>query len=103
CGWGTEPETTPRQAIKDRLEGLKKVNSELFELVGNLCSRPETEAIEILHRLRASGDVFHVLNLVRTGDILLRMRINEAREGRKQMNLESKAGIHPKKSSDGGS
>ncbi|KAI3552335.1 hypothetical protein CABS01_16434 [Colletotrichum abscissum] len=103
CGWDTEPETTPRQAIKDSLERLIEVNSELLELVENLCSRPETEAIEILHRLRASGNRLHVLNLVRTGDILLGIRINEAREGRKQMNLESKAGIHPKKALDGGS
>ncbi|KAI3532304.1 hypothetical protein CABS02_13889 [Colletotrichum abscissum] len=103
CGWDTEPETTPRQAIKDSLERLIEVNSELLELVGSLCSRPETEAIEILHRLRASGNRLHVLNLVRTGDILLGIRINEAREGRKQMNLESKAGIHPKKALDGGS
>ncbi|WDK13043.1 hypothetical protein CGRA01v4_04324 [Colletotrichum graminicola] len=80
CEWDTEPETTRRQALLNRAEDLEKENEDLHELVRYLCSRPESEALEIFHRLRATGDAFHVLDLVRMGDVLLNNLQNEKRD-----------------------
>ncbi|KAK1464785.1 hypothetical protein CMEL01_12140 [Colletotrichum melonis] len=71
CEWDTEPETTRRRAIVNRLEELEKENNDLHELIRDLSLRPEEEATEIFNRLRSTGDPFHVLDLVRVGDILL--------------------------------
>ncbi|KAI3531979.1 hypothetical protein CABS01_16592 [Colletotrichum abscissum] len=49
-------------------------NHDLLELTRDLCSRPESEATEIFHRLRATGDAFYVLNLVHTADLLSQFR-----------------------------
>ncbi|OHE98588.1 hypothetical protein CORC01_06039 [Colletotrichum orchidophilum] len=78
CEWDTEPETTRRRAIVNRLEELEKENNDLHELIRDLSSRPEAEANEIFNRLRATGDAFHVLDLVRVGDLLLGRQPNEA-------------------------
>ncbi|KAK2059477.1 hypothetical protein LY76DRAFT_20085 [Colletotrichum caudatum] len=80
CEWDTEPETTRRQALLNRTEDLERENEDLHELIRYLYSRPESEALEILHRLRATGDAFHVLDLVRMGDLLLKNLPNETRE-----------------------
>ncbi|KAK1712218.1 uncharacterized protein BDZ83DRAFT_590241, partial [Colletotrichum acutatum] len=83
CKWVTESAMMYRRAIAkclEELEKLEKVNSDLHELVRELSSRPEAEAVEIFHRLRTSGDAFHVLHLVRTGDLLRRKQPNEAGE-----------------------
>ncbi|KAF4774553.1 hypothetical protein HER10_EVM0000852 [Colletotrichum scovillei] len=71
CEWDTPIETTRRQAIVNRLEELEKENNDLHELIRDLYSRPEAEATEIFNRLRSTGDPFHVLDLVRVGDLLL--------------------------------
>ncbi|CCF38889.1 hypothetical protein CH063_09872 [Colletotrichum higginsianum] len=83
CEWDTEPETTRRQALLNRTEDLERENEDLHELIRYLCSRPESEALEILHRLRATGDAFHVLDLVRMGDLLLNNLPNENRDDEK--------------------
>ncbi|KAK1994968.1 hypothetical protein LX36DRAFT_583353, partial [Colletotrichum falcatum] len=80
CEWDTEPETTRRQALLNRTEDLEKENEDLHELIRYLYSRPESEALEILHRLRATGDAFHVLDLVRMGDLLLKNLPNKNRD-----------------------
>ncbi|KAK1974737.1 hypothetical protein LZ30DRAFT_607277, partial [Colletotrichum cereale] len=85
CEWDTEPETTRRQALLNRAEDLEKENEDLHELIRYLYSRPESEALEILHRLRATGDAFHVLDLVRMGDLLLKNLPNENREADQQI------------------
>ncbi|OHW97527.1 hypothetical protein CSPAE12_03864, partial [Colletotrichum incanum] len=77
CEWDTEPETTRRQALLNRAEDLEKENEDLHTLIRYLCSRPESEALEILNRLRATGNAFHVLDLVRMGDLLLKDLPNE--------------------------
>ncbi|KAI3558861.1 hypothetical protein CABS02_00901 [Colletotrichum abscissum] len=71
CEFDVEPETTPRRAIANRLDELEKENDDLHELMRDLYSRPEAEATEIFNRLRSTGDPFHVLDLVRVGDLLL--------------------------------
>ncbi|KAJ0150920.1 hypothetical protein CTA2_388 [Colletotrichum tanaceti] len=94
CEWDTEPETTRRQALLNKTEDLERENEDLHELIRYLYSRPEPEALEILHRLRATGDAFHVLDLVRMGDLLLNSLPNETRdderiEGARQSSITS--------------
>ncbi|KAK1687508.1 hypothetical protein BDP55DRAFT_714339 [Colletotrichum godetiae] len=71
CEYETGPDITRRRAIVNRLEELEKENNDLQELIRDLCSRPEAEATEIFNRLRSTGNPFHVLDLVRMGDLLL--------------------------------
>ncbi|KAK1635653.1 hypothetical protein BDP81DRAFT_321949, partial [Colletotrichum phormii] len=80
CEYETGPDITRRRAIVNRLEELEKENNDLHELIRDLCSRPEEEATEIFNRLRSTGDPFHVLDLVRMGDLLLGKQPIEAIE-----------------------
>ncbi|KAK2011984.1 hypothetical protein LZ32DRAFT_659266 [Colletotrichum eremochloae] len=104
CEWDTEPETTRRQALLNRAEDLEKENEDLHELIRYLYSRPESEALEIFHRLRATGDAFHVLDLVRMGDLLLKNLPNEKRgsgsEQREDTRQSSAASSKPGSSRD---
>ncbi|KAL0940086.1 uncharacterized protein CTRU02_206696 [Colletotrichum truncatum] len=71
CKWDTEPDTTRSESLRRRNEELERENEDLHEILRFLTHRPKEEALEILNRLRSTGDVFRVLELVRVGDLLL--------------------------------
>ncbi|KAK1974736.1 hypothetical protein LZ30DRAFT_607281 [Colletotrichum cereale] len=75
CVWDTEPDTSRVASIRKRKEELERENEDLHEILRFLYLRPEQEAIEIFKRLRISGDALHVLDIVRTGDLLLQRLI----------------------------
>ncbi|KAK2730987.1 Nitrogen assimilation transcription factor nit-4-like protein 7 [Colletotrichum kahawae] len=60
--------------LRKRYERLEEENEDLRERIRYLCVRPLEEAVEIFNRLRSTGDAIHVLELVRTSDVLLGKR-----------------------------
>ncbi|OHW97528.1 C6 transcription factor [Colletotrichum incanum] len=71
CEWDTEPDTSRVVSIRKRKEELERENEDLHEFLRFLYLRPEQEAVEIFKRLRISGDALQVLEIVRSGDLLL--------------------------------
>ena len=57
--------------MKRTAKTYQEKNAELEELYQHLRSRPETEAIEILRRLRGSADVSSVLRSIKDGDLMI--------------------------------
>jgi hypothetical protein len=75
CHYATNPGETASQALRRNLGDLRDqsaVNQEMLDLLRTL---PESEAQEVLRRLRSGSDVASVLNHVRVGDLLLQMSV----------------------------
>ncbi|KAI9679711.1 MAG: hypothetical protein M1822_007317 [Bathelium mastoideum] len=66
---------THARALKrkyDELQSQQTIYEELYELVR---SKPEKEALELYHRIRAGDDAESILKLVKEGDLLLQLAL----------------------------
>lgn len=67
CVYDREPDTTPITELRRRHDELVTQNAQLMELYNTLRTRPESDAQEILKRIRATDDLNQVLQLIRAG------------------------------------
>lgn len=76
--------------LKETSEYRDRENRDLKELFSYLQSRPEAEALEVLRRLRTTGDPFAVLRCLRDADTLLAIPSPSGfpTAGREMMQLE---------------
>ena len=58
-------------ALKKTNKSLAEDNAEMQQLLDFLRTRPEAEALAVLHRLRSGADPSSVLELIRDSDLLL--------------------------------
>lgn len=71
CLYAGGADETRVAVLKRTAKTYQEKNIELQELYQHLRLRPETEAIEILRRLRISADVSSVLRFIKDGDIMI--------------------------------
>ena len=71
CVYAGGPDETRVAALKRTAKTNEGKLAEFQELYQHLRSRPETEAVEILRRLRSSSDVSSVLRFINDGDLII--------------------------------
>ncbi|KAF2656565.1 hypothetical protein K491DRAFT_767645 [Lophiostoma macrostomum CBS 122681] len=62
-------------AIRQKHEDLRKKQTAHEELFDLLKTMPETDAMDVLHRIRAGGDAQDILNHVKEGNLLMQLSL----------------------------
>lgn len=73
-----DPNTTRSEGLKRKYAALSEDLEQLKQLYGDLHTRPEAEAHEILRRIRSDPDPFAVHKLTRDGDLLVQQHATRA-------------------------